>query len=280
MPGNVLVGPGDDAALVRVGDADILLTVDQFVAGRHYDPASSTNAWIAQAALGRSLSDIAAMGGVPTHALCAATIGPDCPDPDALFDAMAAHAQSLSVSLVGGDIAMSDGPTVLTVTVVGVPHTARGAVLRSGACVGDSLYVTGALGGAASSSWTMETTPRLAEAKWLCDTLDKRLTSMIDISDGLGRDAGRVARASGAQLIVEAHRVPVAPGATLEQAVSGGQDYELLFTASGDVPERCDATGITITRIGSVHPGRGCLLRSSNGDARDISEAGWDHTRP
>src|SRR5438046_276189 len=124
--------------------------------------------------------------------LAAATLPAEYAHADALFDALAKAARDFAFPLVGGDIAI--GPAlVLSITAIGAPHPRRGPVLRSGSRPGDALYVTGALGGSLDPAtglgrhFTFE--PRLAESRWLCDTLSADLHAMMDISDGLGRDA-------------------------------------------------------------------------------------------
>ncbi len=206
---HILVGPGDDCAVVRppAGAAGLLLKVDQLVEGRHFRPIPATPVdLVARKAIARSVSDIAAMGGTPSCALVGAVLPARCHFADALFDAMARWARHWGCPLVGGDIATWTGETlILSITIVGTPHPARGPVRRSGARPGDDLFVTGTLGGSLDPATglgrhlTFE--PRLPEARSLCDSLGDRLTAMMDISDGLGIDAGRLAAASGVRIV-------------------------------------------------------------------------------
>jgi len=276
MPPGVLVGPGDDAAVVEFGGRRVIATVDQLVEGRHYDPESTPVDLIARKAIARSVSDIAAMGGRPTCALAAASLPADCRFADDLFDSMARWAQHWTCPLVGGDIATTAGPVVLSVTALGEPHAVRGPVLRSGARAGDGVYVTGALGGSLASGRHLTFEPRLAVAAALCGALGGRLRAMIDLSDGHGRDAGRVAVASGVRIALDAASLPLHDGVTdWRSAAADGEDYELLFTAEGAAPG--NVAGVTITRIGVVLEGRGCVVRTPDGAEIDAGDLGWDH---
>ena len=129
LGGDVLVGPGDDAAVVRVGGETLLLTVDQLVEGRHYEPGTAHER-VAHKAIARSVSDIAAMGGRPRFTLATAALPAGFEDAAGLFDRMREAAGRLGCPLVGGDIASTDGPALFTTTVVGVPP--RGGARCSG----------------------------------------------------------------------------------------------------------------------------------------------------
>jgi len=282
----VIVGPGDDCAVVESQRGDrLLLSVDQLIAGRHFSQGEAVER-IAYKAMARSLSDIAAMGGSPSVALAAAAIPASFKHADALFDAMHAAAATLECPLVGGDIATTEGVLSLSVTVVGTPHEKRGPVLRSEARAGDGVYVTGALGGSLESGRHLTFTPRLTEGQWLCSTLGDRLGAMIDLSDGLGRDAGRIAVASGVVIELEANLLPMNNGIDDPmRALADGEDYELCFTARGDVPGVCPATETPITRVGRVvdgeveadsYAGR-CIVRLASGDVIDAGKMGWEH---
>ncbi len=283
--GPIIVGPGDDCAVIR-GDGLLLVTVDQLVEGRHFllsaagQGESGQLDRVARKALARSVSDIAAMGGRPMAALAAACYRQGFGGADQLFDAMHRWAAHWGCPLIGGDIATHDGPLVLSVTVIGTAHEARGPVLRSGARVGDAVYITGRLGGSLESGRHMDFEPRTAEGQWLAGTLGERLHAMMDISDGLGRDGGRMAEASGVRIEIESSLVPRHHGVpSWERAVSDGEDYELLFTADPEweaTPTAGDA-GALISRIGSVVHGSGCVVRSESGAWIEVGEHGWEH---
>lgn len=280
----VVVGPGDDCAALRIGDdarSVALLTVDQLVEGRHYDAANTTLDLIGRKAIARSVSDIAAMGGTPIGALATGALRDGFAHEDELFDSMARWAAHWNCPLIGGDVARVAGPTVLTTHVVGLPHGARGPVLRSGARPGDGVYVTGALGGSLDGNGLgrhLEFEPRVEEGIALCDALGPRLSAMIDVSDGLGRDAARVAKASGVRIEIDAAAVPLAPRVTdWRCAFDDGEDYELCFCAGAEPPRVVSARQTRITRIGVVTEGEGCVVRTPEGGVLDVSERGWDH---
>lgn len=288
----VLTGPGDDCAVVRTGTgSEWLLTVDQVVEGRHFLRGAPVER-VARKAIARSVSDIAAMGGTTRGgwALATGAVPPGFERADALFDAMKKWAEHWGCPLVGGDVASTgeEGGMVLTVTVGGLPHPVRGPVLRSGAQVGDYVYVTGTLGGSLGSGRHFSFEPRLAEASWLCETLGAGgwgLHAMIDISDGLGRDAGRIAEASGVRIEIDAALLPLSPGlgaADWRRAASDGEDYELLFTAAPqvEVPETCPETGTPVTRIGRVAeagPDGPAAVVVTPERTWDVSQLGWEH---
>lgn len=278
--GAIVVGPGDDAAVLHL-PGTVLATVDHLVAGRHFDPASATIDQIARKAVARSVSDIAAMGGTPTCGLATGCLPRGYAHADELFDRLAHWARHWGCPLAGGDIAVADGPLVLTVTVFGRAHATRGAVRRIGAAAGDAVYITGALGGSLASGRHLTFEPRIIEATCLCDMLGERLHAMIDLSDGLGRDAARIARASGVRIEIDASRLPLHADVTeWRHAAADGEDYELLFTAraDADVPDRCPRTNVRITRIGGVREGEGCVIATPQGDIIPASDLGWDHS--
>jgi len=275
--GAVVVGPGDDCAVLALPGLT-LATVDHLVEGRHYD-ASLPIDLIARKAVARSVSDIAAMGGEPSCGLATGCLQDGFEHADELFDRLAHWANKFGCPLAGGDIAFSPGPTVLTVTVLGHPHHLRGPVERSTACEGDKVCITGALGNSLASGRHAAFEPRIREARELCTTLGHGLTSMIDISDGLGRDAGRVAAASGVRIEIDTWRIPLAPGTrSWQDACTDGEDYELLFTVRGDTElPRDSIAGTPVTVIGRVARGVGCVAIDENGTVHQVSALGWDH---
>lgn len=275
---HIIVGPGDDAAVVDLAGPTIL-TVDQLVEGRHYTPDTSIDL-IARKAVARNISDIAAMGGMPRCALAAATLRRSFKHADHLFDRMAHWAAHWNAPLVGGDIAIHDGPTVLSVTVIASPHSDRPPVLRSTARSGDLLCTTGALGNSFASGRHLSFIPRLREAKRLCDLFAHNLTAMIDISDGLGIDASRLAAASGVRIDIDAAALPLNPDCTdWRNALSDGEDYELLFTINPDFAHllTSDIASTPVTIIGRVSDGDGCFITSPDGKSLDASSLGWNH---
>jgi len=174
----------------------------------------------------------------------------------ALFDAMRITAEGLGCPLVGGDITVlgrAGDPLNCSVTVLAEPP-AGGPVRRSGALAGDTIYVTGELGGsgdeAAGPGRHLTFEPRIAEARQLREALGRDLHAMIDISDGLGRDAAHIARDSGVRIEIDAARIPCRGTLDWRRAASDGEDYELLFAASSAPPSRLGA--VPVTEIGRV----------------------------
>lgn len=277
---------------VAASPGELLVTVDHVIEGRHVREGELAEL-IGRKAVARSVSDIAAMAGRPIWGLATAALNGAVSQEraDALFDAMSRWARHWGCPLVGGDISATSGPSVFTVTVAGVPHVKRGAVLRSGARVGDGVYVTGRLGGSLESGRHLTFEPRVAEAAWLADVLGDDLHAMIDLSDGLGRDAARVGRASGVRLVVESARLPRHEGIVdWRRAMGDGEDYELCFTASGpgSAAEKVlsageiDATGTIVTRVGRVVAvgeglAAGCVVIDERGHEVEAGEMGWEH---
>jgi thiamine-monophosphate kinase len=289
----VKIGPGDDCAVIDIGPGLLLLKVDQVVEGRHFRTGTPSTL-IARKALGRALSDIAAMGGEPIVALAACVLPASTSQPDAttLFDAVADWGRHWQCPVVGGDISTHinpHAPLTLSITIIGRPNASRGPILRSGAQDGDLLYTTGHLGGSFDEATGMgrhlEVSPRLHEGHWLAHTLKDSLHAMIDISDGLGIDSARIARASGLRIEIDGAALPLHPGVSIINALRDGEDYELLFTLAPDaarsLPPSCPHTNVPFTRIGRITlpdaRGPGAWLIDARGE-HDVSALGWEHT--
>ena len=218
---------GDDAAVLRAPHGVLLLAADTVVEGVHADLSVSTVADLGYKALARNVSDIAAMGGEPGHAVVS-VVGPPDTDLGALYRGLAEASDTYACPVVGGDLA--NGP-VLVVTVAVTGHVTGDSVRRSGARPHDVLYVTGPLGASAASGWRRRPRARVEEGQ---AARRAGATAMIDVSDGLVADLNHLAEASGVGYVLGG--VPVAPGATEHQALHGGDDYELLFTGPPDLP--------------------------------------------
>jgi thiamine-monophosphate kinase len=253
--GGVEVGIGDDAAILAGG---LVASADMLVAGVHFDPARMPARDIGHRAAAASLSDMAAMGAEPVCLL--ASIG--VPDGFTQVRELVAGIAEHGVLLAGGDLSRSPA-LVVSVTALG---RAERPVLRSGGRPGDLLVVTGTLGGQAAGGYTQRVTPRLAEGLALAAVA----TAMLDISDGIATDVRRLAAASGTGAVVELARLPAAPGATVAQAATGGEDYELLAAVPADV-----SVPVAVTVVGRLTGGGEVSLVDADGRPQPLR--GWDH---
>jgi thiamine-monophosphate kinase len=297
----VSIPPGDDMAMVSLRGTRIIAGVDQVVAGRHYRPEVTPVERIGRKAMTRCLSDVAAMAAWPVASLAAVTLPPDFGEERArkLFDAMRATAEQYRAPLVGGDVAFHADPSyplVCAVTVLAEPLAdAPSPVTRAGARTGDRIYVTGRLGGAVGDDGLgrhLDFEPRIDLAATLARRLGGHLHAMIDISDGLGRDAGHIAEQSRVRIVLDAARIPctTACAGDWRRAAGDGEDYELCFAASAaaDVPPELD--GVGITPVGEVvgewggagaerpdDPSTWRLTIYDAGRAVRGAELGWEH---
>jgi len=280
--GEVVVGPGDDCAVIREpGGGLLLIGVDQLVEGRHYEPGTEIDL-IARKAVARAVSDIAAMGGRPCWGLATGALPDGCAHGDALFDAMAKWARHWGCPLIGGDISSvpAGSPMVLTVTVAGRMDAGADPVLRSGATPGDELWLTGQIGGSFESGWHTRFEPRLCAG--IAAAASGNVSAMLDLSDGLGRDASRIGAMSGVRLEIEASRLPINHRCSdWRAAVSQGEDYELLIAARPNgIPFESEPA--LIGPVGVVRACRenekpGATIIDPHGVAHDAGGMGWDH---
>jgi thiamine-monophosphate kinase len=225
---DVRVGAGDDCAVIG-GPRDRwwqLLKTDCVVEDVHFLPGEKP-ARVGWKALCRAISDIAAMGGVPRHAMITLAVRRDVKMAwvRGLYAGLRKAARKFGVSIVGGETSRSPGPAFVSVALTGRVGRAR-CVTRSGGRPGDLLFVTGRLGGSLSGRH-LDFTPRLAEACWLAANF--RVHAMMDLSDGLAADLPRLARASGCGFELWEEKVPRSRGCTVAQALGDGEDFELLF---------------------------------------------------
>ena len=230
---DVRLGAGDDCAVVgpRRAKRWQLLKTDAVVEGIHFLPGEKMER-VGWKALCRAISDIAAMGGEPEHALVTLAVPADweAEQLDALYRGLRKAAKQFNISIVGGETSRSPGPLFVSIALTGWVERER-IVLRSGGEPGDSLYVTGTLGGSRKKKH-LDFTPRLEEARWL--TKHACLSAMMDISDGLGADLPRLAAASDCGFRVFEMLVPRTRGCSLAQALGDGEDFELLIAAPAD----------------------------------------------
>lgn len=278
----VILGIGDDCAIFRPRGAkeDLLVTTDLLIEGVHFERATHPPAGIGHKALARGLSDIAAMGGAPRFCLISLAL-PDSAGQawvNQFYTGLLKLAKRTGTVLAGGDLARADR-VMCDIVVAGSVPKGR-ALRRDGARAGDSIYVSGRLGGSAlglktrrGRAWKrhLSPEPRLALGEYLREI---GATAAMDISDGLSLDLRRLARASG--VCAEIGLPPAFPGATTEQALHGGEDYELLFTvpAGMRIPARFEAE--ELTRIGRILRGPAGKVRIGG---RPLPPLGYDHFR-
>lgn len=287
--GEIVVGPGDDCAVIQEPGSNgepgglLVIGVDQLIEGRHYQAGTDIDL-IARKAVARAVSDIAAMGARPCWGLATGLLPAEYPDGDALFDAMAKWARHWGCPLIGGDIAgaaQADGPLSMTVTVAGRMDVGVSPVLRSGAQVGDELWLTGQIGGSFESGWHLRFEPRVGAG--LAAARSGRATAMLDVSDGLGTDASRLGTMSGVRLEIDAARLPISHRCTdWRAAVSEGEDYELLIAAKPGANPPFAAEPPLIGPVGVVRECAddeepGATITDPHGVAHDASKLGWDH---
>ncbi len=319
MPPWVVVGPGDDAAVLQPqrGALDVL-TTDVQVEGVHFERRFVPPDALGHRALAVSLSDVAAMGAEPRAALLSLVL-PGTLEVAAInwmMDGLLALAKTHGITVVGGNVTRSPGPLMVEVTALGSVRPRR-VLTRAGARPGDEVYVTGTLGEAAIGLRCLQpdTSPspdgtRDGSAEWHHSCLERYLrpqprvragmllgrnraaSSCIDLSDGLGDGLRQIAGASGVGLVIEEASLPVGDGVRqwharhggdpVQTGMSGGDDYELLFTVHprrrGRLRNvRQQLGGLPIARIGVVTKERGLVLRNQHG-ARDLPE-GYEHFR-
>ena len=253
----VITGAGDDCAVVRFGAAKdlLLLKTDCVVGNIHFaqDTDASAVGW---KAMMRTLSDFAAMSGIPEFALVTLAIERKrkLSWVEKLYHGLNRAAARFQVAIVGGETSDTRGSTVVGISAAGYVERDR-CVWRTGGNANDDLFVTGRLGGSIRSRH-LKFIPRIDEARWL--TSHFRIHAMIDLSDGLGTDLPRLARASKLGFVIEQNALPLSPGCSPEQAISDGEDYELLFAVSPRNRESLKRSWagkfpkIPLTRIGQL----------------------------
>ena len=253
----VITGAGDDCAVVRFRGAKdlLLLKTDCVVENIHFAPNTDARA-VGWKAMMRTFSDFAAMSGVPEFALVTLAIESkrELSWIEKLYRGLNRAAARFRVAIVGGETSDTRGSTVVAISAVGYVERDR-CIRRSGGNANDDLFVTGRLGCSVRTRH-LKFVPRIDEARWL--TSHFHIHAMIDLSDGLGTDLPRLAQASKLGFIIEQSALPLASGCSVEQAISEGEDYELLFALSPRNRESLERswTGafpkIPLTRIGQL----------------------------
>ncbi len=254
----IVAGAGDDCAVVKFRGAKerLLLKSDCVVEGIHFVAGSSARA-VGWKAMMRGLSDFAAMSGVPQFALITLVIAgkKQVMWVRDLYRGLNQAARYFDVNIVGGETSDTHGPTVVVVSVAGFIEADR-CVLRSGGKANDDLFVTGKLGGSIRRRH-LNFVARIEEARWL--TANFKVHAMTDLSDGLGADLPRLARASRLAFSIDERALPVSRGCTVQQAIADGEDYELLFAISRRDRARLEGRWrrkfpkLGLTRIGYLH---------------------------
>ncbi len=306
----VVLGVGDDAALLDPPRGSAVATTDMLIEGVHFDLSLSSPRDVGYKAVVVNVSDVAAMAGRPKHALVALGLPPDASASWVmeLYGGMLEAAAEYGLSMVGGDLSASER-VVVSATVVGEVASGK-AVTRSGAAPGERLVVTGALGAAAGglvlsrahphdevvSEWgrallqaQFRPRARVDEAETLAQS---GATAMMDISDGLALDLTRLCRESDVGARLELSRVPVARELSElaarhevdpdELAISGGEDYELLATLDPAAVEPTarrlqERFGVSLTDVGEVTTEHAVVSVSLDGETAPLQAKGWDH---
>jgi thiamine-monophosphate kinase len=279
-PASLALGIGDDCAIYRPRGCteELLFTTDLLIEDVHFRRATHRAGEVGWKCLARGLSDIAAMGGEPRFCLVSLAV-PHWADErwvNSFYRGLLRLARREKTALAGGDLART-GKLTCDIVVCGAVPRGR-ALRRDGARPGDAIYVSGALGGSAlglaqgsGKAWKrhLKPEPRLALGRFIREKL--HATAAMDLSDGLSLDLRRMCDASG--LRAEIAIPPVYPGATLPQALHGGEDYELLFTLPARVKAPLEFEGLPLVRIGAMRRGSpGVAL-----DGRPLEILGWDH---
>jgi thiamine-monophosphate kinase len=319
--GSVVIGIGDDAAVIRpTSGMDLIACCDLIVEDVHFRRAWTPPKLIGRKALAVTLSDIAAMGGLARFAMISTALPHDCSSEfvGELFEGIFELADECQVSIVGGDTSSSSDSLFIDTTVIGECERGR-AITRSGAQVGETIYVTGELGASALGLMLLAQGVRLGDRepaanadpadKMRREALIKHLapvprlgvaraigerglaSAMIDISDGLSTDLSHILDESGVGAIVRAGAIPIAgcvesfstgePNLdSLELALNGGEEYELLFTSRrecrGQLDELSRELGIRLSDIGEIVVEHGLQL-DRDGSRRLILPAGYEH---
>jgi len=309
----VIVGLGDDAAVVEPGTGSSVLTTDLLVDGVHFERGSTSARDLGAKAIAVNVSDIAAMGASPRYALASLALPSDIEAAWVveLYGGMRAACDEYALALVGGDLSRAER---LVISVVILGEVSRGrAVTREGARAGEAIVVTGSLGAAAAGlALSRAPAPVLLaalSAGWARELLDALArpaarvgegvtlaqcgaTAMMDLSDGLAKDLSRLCMASGVGARVRLADVPIPEAVRaaaaalavdpLEFAVSGGEDYELLATIAptevdGARERLRDRFGLALTQVGDIVDGQGLVAVDAHGAESTMEPKGWDH---
>lgn len=308
----IIIGMGDDTAVVRLDDKrSLLATCDILVEGTHFRFDYITPYQLGRRAVSINLSDIASMGGKPTYALISLALPGklSLDDFDELYRGMSDRMADFSAVIIGGNLAQTGEKMVVDIFMLGEIESEK-MLTRSGAEPGDRIMVTGELGASAAGLHVLEKfglsypehldhlvqahlqpEPRVEEGRLI--SASGYATSMIDVSDGLGSDLKTILEKSGVGAEIYLEKLPLpeyiteaaqlAGRSAWDIVIDGGEDYELLFTVKPDTPDEIIADlvhsiSIPLTEIGRILPARdGCFIVDSQGDRRPLQTKGWDH---
>lgn len=276
---------GDDCALIKLPNSDLVVTTDMLMDKVHFDTDTTSLELIARKAINVNLSDLAAAGATP-HTILVSLALPNTWTTSSTLTFMKHLGSAAAVfdsKIIGGDTNVWNGPLVINIVAHGIAHW-RGKMTRGGAQPGDVIFVTGSLGGSLTSGRHLNFTPRIIESKWLLNHFS--VHAMMDLSDGISSDARRLATESNVDIVLNAEQIPIyssCQGTTedkLNQALCDGEDFELLFSMS---PSAVDALvarwpwPTQLTPIGKVTSGDGKLWLQKSGIKELWTKVGYVH---
>lgn len=308
---DLIRGVGDDCAVIAgPGGRDWLVTADALIENVHFNLKWADLKALGRKALSVNLSDIAAMGGTPRFYLVAIGLPPKraLSIAEPIYAGMRETAKEHGLIMIGGDTVASPSSLTLSITAIGEIERSR-CLYRSGARAGDAIYITGTSGGSALGLCCLKAgfkgddalpfikrhldpMPRIAEGQWIANS--RMATAMIDVSDGIVADLSHIADESGAGFEVDVSAVPRDPGFgrlagelghdPVDLALTGGEDYELLFTIAGDradelrrIAAQCPG-GCKMTRIGTITADSAArIVKDAKGCAIKLKTMGFNH---